>query len=185
MKNVGKILSSASGVFGLIPGIAVMITELGVPPNTSKVLFAATIESLGALAILILWLNKNKIKKLSTQAVTKYTVALSIIFIVSFFSYILFFGFFVVEVPNSESLLFPFWPQNELKEGLTEFGSKAELIRNWGRDDVYKMIQRSSSVALQFTKIIFLTVYIAIFICLTLAFGILGIALSETKTKTP
>src|SRR5690606_28095179 len=131
--------------FGLLPGFAILITNLGVPPDASKLLFAGIIEAIGVFTLLILWTNRNKIKKIPAQKITKYALLACGLFLISLFLYLFLYGQYVIQVPHSRSLLFPLWPQDELREGLITHGSKLELIHNWGVDDVYKVIQSSSS----------------------------------------
>ncbi|WP_018612488.1 hypothetical protein [Segetibacter koreensis] len=175
MKKLSAFLSVASGVFAVIPGITVMISNVGVPPNSSKTLFAATIEALGVLTLMLMWLNKEWIKQKSLQTITRISVYSIGIFLLSLFAYIFLYGYLVVDVENSNSLFFPLWAEGELKTYLEKFGSRPELIRQWGRDDVYKVIQSSSTVPLLFTTILLLIIYQLIFVSLTFSFGILGI----------
>jgi hypothetical protein len=88
-----------------------------------------------------------------------------------------------VEVANSNAVFFPLWAEGELKNNLLKFGSRNELINQWGRDDVYKVIQSSSEVPLLITTLILLCIYQFIFISLTFAFGLLAIK-SSTKDDT-
>lgn len=80
-----------------------------------------------------------------------------------------------MEVDNSESLFFPLWANGELKTSLEKIGRRVELITEWGRDDVYKVIQSSSKIPLLITTLLFLLIYQLVFISLTFSFGILGI----------
>jgi hypothetical protein len=66
------------------------------------------------------------------------------------------------------------------------YGSKYELVRQWGRDEVFRQIMQSSSFALLATTIIFLFIYQLIFVSLTFCFGLLGIASSgDFETGAP
>jgi hypothetical protein len=175
MEKLKSLFSTVSGIFAIIPGLSILISNVGVPPNTSKFLFAGTIESLGVLTLLLLWLNKEKIASWSVYTVTKLCVIAIIIFFISFVVYIFLFGWLVVPVDNADSLFFPLWANGELQKGLADYGgSKSELIRQWGRDDVYKVIQNSSTAPLLWTTILFLFIYQLIFVALTFAFGVLG-----------
>ncbi|WP_373492649.1 hypothetical protein [Aquiflexum sp.] len=175
MNNLGEIYKSASAAFGLLPGIAILITNLGVPPDTSRYLFAGIVEAMGILTLLLLWTNKASIKKIRATKISKRAIISAVLFLLCLFLYLFLYGQYVVKVPHSDPLLFPFWPQGELYSGLIQHGSSYELIQNWGRDDVYKVIQSSSSASLQFTVLILLLVYVLVFVAITYAFGILGI----------
>lgn len=175
LKKLSDFYSMASGVFAVIPGITILISNMGVPPDQSKTLFAATVEALGVLALLLLWINKKWVKQKSLATVTRMSIYAITVFLISLFLYLFLFGYLVVEADNSESLFFPLWASGELKTSLEQFASREELIREYGRDDVYKIIQSSSKIPLLITTLIFLVIYQLIFVSLTFSFGILGI----------
>lgn len=183
MKKVSDIFSIASGVFAIVPGIAILTSNIGVPPNSSKALFGGVIEALGIFTLLILWLNKGWIKKLSVRRINKLSLTAIVVFLLCLFGYIFLYQYLVVETANSESLFFPLWPNGELKQGIEQFGSRNELITQWGRDDVYKVIQSSSHIQLLLTTLIMLFLYQMIFVSLTFAFGLLGIKNNSTETE--
>lgn len=183
MKKLGKVFSGISATFALIPGMTILITKLGVPPGASQVVFGASIESVCVLILLTLWVNKQKIGLLPSRLITKYTIIMGVTFVILFISYLFLYGYYVEEVPHSANLLFPLWPGRELAEGLQMHGSQLRLVEAWGRDDVYKVIQSSSSISVQLTIILFLLNYMGIFVTLTTGFGILGIKVAETNEK--
>jgi len=175
MKRVSAFLSLASGVFAVIPGIAILTSNVGVPPNSSKALFGGIIEAIGVLTLMILWLNKSRINKTSIKNVNKLAFFAIMVFVISLFTYIFIYNYLVVEVEDSESLFFPLWSNGELKANILKFGSRNELINQWGRDDVYKVIQSSSETPLLITTLIMLLNYLFTFLSLTFSFGILAI----------
>lgn len=181
MRKVSTLFGLASGAFAVIPGITVLTKNIGVPPNASSALFAGTIETVGVLTLLIMWINKEHIAHLSAGRVTRLATCGLAVFFVSLLSYLFLFDYYVVEVPAAKSLFFPMWPAGELRADLQKFGSRTEVIHQWGRDDVYKEIQESSRTALIITTLIFLLVYQLIFASLTFSFGILGIKGSAEK----
>jgi hypothetical protein len=175
VKRVSAFLSLASGVFAVIPGIAVLTSNVGVPPNSSKALFGGVIEAMGVLTLMLLWLNKSWISKNSIKSINKLSLVSVFVFVVSLFTYIFLYNYLVVGVENSDSLFFPLWSDGELKASILEFGSRDELINQWGRDDVYKVIQSSSVTPLLITTLIMLFNYLLTFLSLTFAFGLLAI----------
>jgi hypothetical protein len=136
LKKLSNFLSIASAVFAVIPGITVLLSNVGVPPNSSKALFGGVIEALGVVMLMMLWLNKNWIIKADIAKVNKLSFAAIVVFIVSLFSYIFLYNYLVVEVEGSDAVFFPLWTSGELKESLSKMGSREELINQWGRDDV-------------------------------------------------
>ncbi|UII31349.1 hypothetical protein LVD17_23945 [Fulvivirga ulvae] len=183
MKELGKVFSAISACFALVPGMIILITEMGIPPGTSRVVFGATIEAVCVLILLVLWVNRQRIKRFSFERITKYTIILGSGYVILFTSYLFLYGYYVEEVPYVADLLFPVWPGGELAEGLQIHGGQTKLVEAWGRDDVYKVIQSSSQASLQATTILFLLNYMGIFMTLTTGFAILGIKVSMTPER--
>lgn len=182
MKSLSVILSTASGVFAVVPGITVMISEVGVPPDSSKALFAGIIEALGVITLMLLWLNRKSIIRQSSKTVTKRAILGVVLFIISLFSYIFLYGILVEEVFKSTPVFFPLWENGELKELLSEYGSRSALIKEFGRDDIFELIQQSSKVPLLLTTILFLFIYQLIFVSLTFSFGLLAVKSSADQS---
>lgn len=187
MKKVSDFLSIVSGVFAVIPGLVILTSKLGVPPNTSTALFGGVVEALGVFALLLLWLNKNWIKKTRIKTINRLSVICICIFILCLFSYIFLFNYLVVEVPDTDAVFFPLWANGELKTGIATAGGRNELIAQWGRDDVYKVIQASSKTPLLLTTLLLLLIYQLTFVSLTVSFGLPGIkgTINKTTMKLP
>jgi hypothetical protein len=181
MKKVSAFLSLASGVFAVIPGIAVLTSNVGVPPNSSKALFGGVIEAIGVLTLMLLWLNKSRVTKTTIKNINRLSFIAILVFVMSLFTYIFLYNYLVVEVENSDSVFFPLWTKGELKANILKFGSRDELINQWGRDDVYKVIQSSSEIPLLITTLIMLFNYMLTFLSLTFAFGMLAIKSIDKK----
>src|SRR5436309_1030420 len=71
-----KLLLAAAGVFGAIPGLTVMQSGIGTPPGY-KLLFGGTIEAFGTLGLLVVWINRRKIKRLAMRKVTRLSLILA------------------------------------------------------------------------------------------------------------
>lgn len=181
MNNLKTFFTTASGIFAVIPGLTILLTNVGVPPHSSRYLFAGVVEALGVLTLLILSLNKKRIRSFTNSEITKLCLFSTLIFLISLFTYLFIYWYLLVPVANSKPVFFPLWAEGELKEGLQLAGSKPALIERWGRDDVYKVIQQSSSTSLLITTLILLFLYQLIFVALTFSFGILGIKNAEAE----
>jgi H+/Cl- antiporter ClcA len=179
MNKWKAILKTGSGVFATIPGLGVLLSNIGVPPDSSKYLFCGIIESFGVFTLLILRFNSGFFKSLPIKTINRLAIVSIVTFGVTLFLYLFLFNQYVVGYKDSKPLFFPVWPQGELKQGLQEMGSKANLIKEWGRDDVHTVIQSSSSAMLNYSMLLFLLIYQLVFVSLTFAFGILSIRVSE------
>jgi hypothetical protein len=175
MKGITTFFTSASATFAVVPGVAVLLSNVGVPPTSSTALFSSTLEAMGVLTLMILWINKDNIRERSEKNITQIAIGAAIVFILSLCTYFLLFGHLNESVLNSQSLFFPLWSQGELKIDLRNFGSRSELITQFGRDDVALLIETTSKTALLVTTILLLILYQLIFVPLTFAFGLLAI----------
>lgn len=184
MKKVSDLFTMASGVFGVIPGLTVLLTNIGVPPDESKELYGGIIEALGIVTLLMLWLNKSRIANATEKSITNWALICVGLFLVMLFVYLFVYNYYVIKSGHSKPLFFPFWPQGDLQYNLWKYGGRMQIIRAFGRDDVYTLIEESSKVALIFTSLIFLLIYQAVFMSVTMAFGLLGIKISTSEPST-
>lgn len=181
MKKISDFLSIASGAFAVVPGIAILTTNVGVPPNCSKALFGGIVEALGVFTLLIIWLNKDWIKSLAIEKINKMSLISIFLFVASLFGYIFLYNYLVVGINNPNPIFFPLWATGELKNGIEQLGSREELLIQWGRDDVYKVIQSSSNIPLLLTTLIMLFLYQLTFASLTFSFGLLAVKSSGNE----
>jgi|WetSurMetagenome_2_1015567.scaffolds.fasta_scaffold371903_1 hypothetical protein len=169
-----KLFISASCVFGVIPGIAVIKSGLGAPPGYD-ILFGGIIETLGALSILVLWLNKNRIIKIALHKKNKIVYILGILSFLFIINYLFIFNHCVIRDENRGTLYFPLWTSGELSEMIEKQGTRQNVIIKYGIDSVRDAINKMSDTALTFTTVILLFFYQLIFTSLTIVFGILGL----------
>src|ERR1700754_3891712 len=97
MNKLKTSLKAASGVFAIIPGLAVLATNIGVPPNCSKVMFFATIESFGIFTLLLLRLNHDTFKLFSIKTINCLAIGAIGVFAFALFLYLYLFTEYVVE----------------------------------------------------------------------------------------
>lgn len=172
--NLDSLFRWASGAVALIPGLTVIISNLGVPPGMSASLYGGMIESIGALTFLLLFINKEKIKTCSLARINMTAISFFVFFIFCIISYV---ALYNSQVAYSEkydiSILFPFGGANELRYMIDQAGSKAKAIDNYGRQAVIDAIEKSKWTV-EMTKIFFSIVYLLIFESLVISFGILG-----------
>ncbi len=180
MIKVGKIFKSASATFGLIPGIAVIITSLGVPPDQSKILFGGLVEVFGVLSLLLLFQHKGTFRAQSSTLITKLVLIFIVISFMSLIGYLFLYSYCIVKHEDFDPVYFPLYASGELADQLKIF-SRYELIGEYGRDGAIKLIKQSSYLNLIITSCIMLIIYIITFSSLTLAFGIPGIKQSSDE----
>lgn len=181
MKNF---FQSLSGVFAALPGVAILISSIGVPDSNYKVLFGGIIEAFGCGILGLVFLNRKYFLRQNLFKVSKWIM----------YSFISFFGFMVIYiiiyqvcVKNYEDfsqVYFPLFPSARLSEELNALGGKLSFVQKWLGDGANKRIERFSSSELIITNVIFLIVYQAIFSSVTLAFALLGIREEKLEPST-
>lgn len=169
-----KLFLSVSGVFGVIPGVTILLSGLLVPPG-KKLLFGGVVEAFGALTLIILWVNKDKLAKFSSTKATKWSIVFGILFFIFLVIYLLLNSFCVVqhETETRGTVYYPLWTSGDLTEMVKEAEGRYAALDMYGRDAVIEETHKSE-ISLVLTTIILLFVYQAVFSTLTTAFGILG-----------
>ena len=178
--NLKKLFVAIAAAAGAIPGATIIATGVGTPPET-KVLFGGVMEALGALSLLLLWVNRDKIKKLSPRKITRLSIALACLFIVCLSVYIVLLRICVVTIPlgyegqHTEAVYFPIWTSGDLGMMVHRSGSREAAVHRYGPDGVHDAIRKMPGFALPATSAILLLTYQAPFTFLTIAFALLGI----------
>lgn len=101
MKNV---FLSFSAAFAAIPGVAVLVSGLSVPPD-SKLLFGGLLEAFGALALLMVYTNKSKIKKLDLNRLNRLCAIGVMVSLASLFAYVVTLNICIVKHLSRNSIL--------------------------------------------------------------------------------
>lgn len=171
-----KLFAAASGIFGCIPGISIMWTELGTPPGYGKI-FGGVIQAFGALAILLLFANKEKLRQLNSRKATLVAIVLASASLVFLILYIQLLTFSVVSHPLHGTVYYPLWNTGHAQEMINRAGGRYAAVDHYGSYPVNRAVHEAPSYAAASvaTTILLLLVYQGIFTTLTLAFGFLGL----------
>jgi hypothetical protein len=181
-----KLLLAVAGVFGAIPGLTVIQSGIGAPPGY-KVLFGGVIEAFGTLSLLLLWVNRKKIKRLAARRVTKRTLALASVCFAFIALYITLFSFCVV-VHQRGTAYYPLWTSGKIADMVARAGSRKAAIERYGIAAVAQAIDEMPGIPLELTTIVLLFIYQGIFTTLSIMFGLLGFyegkQLEERRART-
>lgn len=171
-----KLFAAASGIFGCIPGISIMWTELGTPPGYGKI-FGGVIQAFGALAILLLFANKEKLKALQSRKATLAAILLAAASLIFLVLYIQLLTVSVVSHPIHGTVYYPLWNSGHAQEMIDRAGGRYAAVDRYGSYPVNKAVHEAPSyaVASVVTTVLLLLVYQGIFTTLTLAFGLMGL----------
>jgi hypothetical protein len=169
-----KLFLAVSGLFSLIPGIAVMIKVLGSPPD-HNISFGAVIEVFGTLSLLVLFMNKPRIVDSPVVKITRWVILLAALSIITLVIYIALFNFCVVSVKDRGTVYYPVYTSGNVAIMIERAGSRSAAIERYGIDAVTEAVNEMPGIPIALTTILLLLVYLLIFTPLVLAFGFLGI----------
>jgi hypothetical protein len=175
-----RVLDVASSTFAAIPGLAVIATGLGVPPN-QKLLFGGVMQAFGTATLLLMWLSGGRIKRISRSAATKWT-AIGLIAFVAFLScYIILLNNCVIVHPDRGTVYYPLWTAGTARGMIVSAGSRYGAIEKYGRAAVEDAVQENSTL-LSATTCLLILIYQGIFSSATAVFGVLALAV-QPKTN--
>jgi len=169
-----KLFLGASAAFAALPGAAVIISGLGTPPGSGyKWLFGGVIEAFGALALVILSLNQNRLRRVAKRRVTRFAILLAALCFVLIVCYVLLFRLTVVEHERGTAY-YPVWLSGDISRMVERAGSREAAIERYGIGGVRDSIDRMGGLPLALTSVLLLLVYQGIFTSLAVAFGLAG-----------
>ncbi|HKO97013.1 MAG TPA: hypothetical protein VJU86_08480 [Pyrinomonadaceae bacterium] len=170
MKNFFLALS---GSFAAIPGVAIMVKGIGTPPGYAF-MFGGIIEAFGSLALILLWLHRDKIQRIKPRRITKVSIILASVSFLSLVLYIVLFKLCVVSHPTHHTVLFPLWTSGELAKLVSAAGGRWAALDEFGWFGVYGAVEKMPSYAVPVTVAALLVCYQSVFTTLTIAFGLPG-----------
>jgi hypothetical protein len=168
-----KFFLGISGVFGAVPGFAVMWKGILTPPDYGF-LFGGVIEAFGSLALILLWMNREKIKAMEPRKVVKSAIILGVVSFIALIVYLALFNLCVISHPTHHTVFFPLWTSGELNTLVTKAGGRWNALDRYGYFGVYSAVQNMPFYALPVTSAILLFFYQPIFTALAIAFGLVG-----------
>lgn len=168
-----KLFIGASGLFGAIPGLAVIWKGIGSPPQY-ELLFGGVIEAFGVLSIIILWTNRKKLKAIPASKATNLAIILGVACFVFLVTYISLVTLCIVKHPTHGTVYYPLWTSGRIAELVTRAGGRWAALDKYGNYAIVSAINQMPVYVMMITTGLFLFVYQAIFTTLTLAFGALG-----------
>jgi len=176
-----KLFLAASGAFAAIPGLAVILKGIGAPPGY-EYLFGGVIETFGSLSLIILWINRKKLRRRARSRITKAAIKLAVLSFACLVIYLWLFNWCVVTHPTHGTIYYPLWLSGHASEVVNAAGGRWKALAEYGNYALYKEIHQMPVYALIISTIVLLCVYQTIFTSLTIAFGLLGLYEEEPLT---
>lgn len=179
MSSLSNIYKWASASVALLPGLTVILTDLGTPPSISKVIYGGIIEACGAFTFLLLYLNRKKIAAITDARINRNSIILFVLFLISLLVYVVLFNSQVVYSSKYDTkLFFPFWYKEDLQYMVKQAGSKLNAISSYGPQAVADSIANSQPY-LEITSLLFTLLYVSVFEYLVIGFGLPGFKASD------
>lgn len=170
---MNKLFLGISGLFASVPGFTIMWKGIGTPPGYSF-LFGGAIEAFGSLALILLWMNRVKIKAIKPRKVVISAIILGVASFVSLVVYLTLHNLCVVSHPTHHTVFFPLWTTGELATLVARAGGRWSALDRYGYFGVFGAIKKMPFYALPVTAAVLLFFYQSIFTTLAIAFGLVG-----------
>jgi hypothetical protein len=170
-----RIFLSVSGLFGAIPGLAIIASGIGVPPSY-KALFGGVIEAFGALALLLLWANRERLRWMPSSRLTRIVALMGGVSLSLIIAYVIMFNSCVITHQRGDAY-FPIYSSGDLAVMVERGRSREGAIDRYGVDAVREAIRQMGAFPLALTTAALLLVYQGIFTSLTIAFGLAGLVI--------
>jgi hypothetical protein len=163
-----------AALFALVPGVTVLQSGLGTPPNEEK-LFGGVIEVAGALTLALLWLYRDRLTQWSRGRATRWAIGLAVACVALVVGYRVMFTTCVIthEAYPGQTFYYPLWLSGRVARMAAMAGGRYEAIARYGPADVQSALG-ALTTARSLTSALLLLSYQAVFTTLTAAFGILG-----------
>jgi len=170
-----KLFFTLSGLFTAVPGLLTMRRSLPVPQGYA-VLFGGVLQATGCLGLLLLWLNRSKLKKLRAATLTRATILCLLLFGVCLSGYVYALRVCDVTVHIKQEgdvyAFYPLWPSGTLAQLVAETGSRQEALME-RRDGVVRLIAEAP-FATTTSLLLLLWLYALALSSLVVAFGVAG-----------
>lgn len=170
MKNV---LIAAAAVFAAIPGLAGILSGIGVPPDPPyPALFAAVSECLGALTLLLFRANRDKIQTVPTPRIVRLSVTFGILGVIAIAVYLPLYTYSVVNIPPNQPMFYPLVLSQKAQTQIDHLGGRSEAISRVGQGGPQTIVNREPTWEIPVTALVLLIVYEAVSLSLTSAFAL-------------
>lgn len=172
------LLLSLSSLLAAMPGVATLASGLGVPPG-EKLVFGGMLEMIGVLALLLMYLNRVKLRKMSNRRSTRLALRMGAGAVALIAAYILLFSVTVKKHETRGTAYFPLWTSGKLARMVERAGSRSAAIERYGIDGVQLAINEMPDLAMALTTVTLLATYVGGLTLATIAFGIPGFRLRD------
>lgn len=173
MKQLQSLFKGVTATLALIPGLSILIKNLGVPDSDYKNIFFAVIQSSGCLILLLLYLNRERVDKMDKKRKTKYSIISFILFFISLLFYLYLFDTCVTTSENG-SIFFPLYKPASLINEIIQCGGEIGFISKYLSDGAKLYIETKASTQLILSVITLLLVYVFSLSCLVFSFGLIS-----------
>src|SRR6266852_4701819 len=142
MQKMKGLFGALSSIFAAIPGIAVIVTGLGVPPG-QKLLFGGVMEAVGVGTLLLIWVSRKRVSRIPPKNALKWWIVSVIAFGMFLSSYIFIFNNCVISDPYRGTIYYPVWTAGTARGMIMSAGSRFAAIEKYGLAAVEEAVEEN------------------------------------------
>ena len=182
---MNKVLKGVSVSFGLIPGLAIIYSGLGVPPiDGANYIFGGIVELTGVIALMSITVAKDYIRKWKRTSVIALSILNSCFSVLLLVLYVALYNFCIITDDINRTIYFPLRLSGDIQQMVEMAGGREAAIGYWGPNSVSQAILRMGESEILITSGVLLVTYILFYVVSTIASGIPASYLSS-KNENP
>jgi hypothetical protein len=169
------LLQTVAAAFATIPGLAAIIKGVGVPTDWNlEVIFGALATLCGSLILLLLYSNRDNLKKLSQRNAARFAVLSLSLGIVALVAYLVLFNFSVVRSGPRNPVFVPLWNSADVNRKIAKHGGRTGALSFFGSAGLETLVDNEpyAAVRLGVTAAVLLVPYLGFVAFFTVAFGL-------------
>ena len=154
-----------------------------------QVLFGALVETFGVLALLLLYVNREKLRNTSKGVITVIGIACGFIALACLVTYMALLPHCVLTSEVVEEwnypVYFPLWLTGEAQRVVDDAGGRQGALDDAGPGAIEPLLKKmpNSLVAYGITTTLFLLLFLGFFTSVTVAFGVPGFHLADVAEQ--
>lgn len=130
-----RLFATLSAILAVTPGLTIILLGIGVPPQ-SKGLLGGITEAIGGIVLLIVYVNRKRIVRLSKSKLNRAVGMLILISICSVGLYILLLKHCVIIHPTHHSIYFPIVTTGRMAQIIDSVGSRYRALDIYGHHSI-------------------------------------------------
>lgn len=181
MKSMATVWKAATGVLSAAPGLAAIAVGLGAIPGY-RLLFGGVLEAAGAMSIMVVWMRRDSIRRMTRKRVAVRAYVLLGIACAALVAHLFLFQHVVVSTDawgENATVVYPLWLTGDLKTLAAKSGGRAAALAKYGPRDIGPRIKNAPLFSRAASVILLLGTYSVLVIGIVRAFAELAVRAHE------